>query len=83
MEIIFYESGAFAVNRIHQRFSLCARVAFRHQPSHFVFSGRIKKEAQRVLAVLQKVWTTAPPTTQFPELAACATTPLGNLKDAV
>jgi hypothetical protein len=55
VEVRFNEIGAFVVNPIHQFFGIRLRSTFGSQPPHFICSGGIQKEPQRVSTVPEEV----------------------------
>jgi hypothetical protein len=55
VEVRFNEIGTFVVNPIYRLFSIRLRSTFRSQPPHFICSGAIQKEPQRVSTVPEEV----------------------------
>ena len=71
VEILLDEIDAFPINGIYELFGFLPALAPSQQSPHFIFSRSVKKHAQRVRAVPEKLLRPPPTMTEFPVFAAC------------
>src|SRR6266404_436011 len=82
VEVFLDEISAFPINRIHQLLSFILALAARQQTTNLVFSRSIKKHAESVWAVSEKVLRAPSDDYRIPCFSGVLNDPFGNFQNA-